>query len=127
MTTAAALPALARTPNPADFRDPEFLSLLFDIYSGDPRVEPLEIQPWARKLNLRKLWETAQLAKGMRMLGLTSPDKVGLGIGVGDEAIMYWLARQCEHIYATDMYGFEWCNAPLDILRNPSRYAPYPY
>lgn len=127
MATATPLPALSRTPNPADFQDPEFLRLAFDIYTGDPQIGSLETQPWARRWNLRKVWETVQLARGLQMLGMTRPDKVGLGVGVGDEPLTFWLARQCGHVYATDMFGYDWCNAPLDILRDPSGFAPYAY
>jgi SAM-dependent methyltransferase len=121
------LPALAALASPDSFRDPHFVRLAFDIYTGEPREDSFEAQPWARALSMRKVWETTQVALGLEMLGLVEGGKTGLGVGVGDEPLTFWLARRCAHIYGTDLFGFDWCHATLDVLHSPQTFAPYPY
>ena len=75
----------------------------------------------------KKVWETTHLTYGLRELGLLDGNAVGLGVGCGVEPMLYHLARHAARLYATDMYGFGWVSAQLDMLHHPERYAPYGY
>ncbi len=75
----------------------------------------------------KKVWETTHLTYGLRALGLLNGQTVGLGVGCGVEPMLYHLARHTARLYATDMYGFGWVSAQLDMLHHPEKYAPYDY
>ena len=75
----------------------------------------------------KKVWETTHLTYGLRELGLLDGQATGLGVGCGVEPMLYYLARHTQRLYATDMYGYHWISAQLDMLHHPEAYAPYPY
>jgi hypothetical protein len=52
-----------------------------------------------------------------------------IGICVGREEVLFYLANYLGHIYATDLYdGKDWKNfAPSDFPENPRKYVPSPY
>ncbi len=75
----------------------------------------------------KKVWETTHLCNGLRALGLLDGQTTGLGVGCGVEPMLYFLARHTARLYATDMYGWGWVSAQLDMLHHPANYAPYAY
>ena len=54
---------------------------------------------------LRKWWEWEYLADSAERLGLLEPFRHGVGLGVGIEALIYFFARHCGRIVATDLYS----------------------
>lgn len=54
---------------------------------------------------LRKWWEWDYLADCAEQLDLIGPERVGVGLGVGVESIMYYFARHCRQVIATDLYS----------------------
>jgi SAM-dependent methyltransferase len=77
----------------------------------------------------RKDWEWALGIIAMSRYGKLNDKSTAIGIGVGREEILYYLANRIRHIYATDLYdGKDWKNfAPSDFAENPKKYAPFPY
>ena len=77
----------------------------------------------------RKDWEWALGLIAMKRFGKLNNNNIGIGIGAGRELILFYLTRYLGHVYATDLYGGkEWENfAPVDFLKNPDRYSPFPY
>jgi len=77
----------------------------------------------------RKDWEWALGIIAMRRFDKLNKNNVAIGIGVGREEVMFYLANELKHVYATDIYdGKQWENfAPVDFPENPRKYAPFPY
>jgi SAM-dependent methyltransferase len=77
----------------------------------------------------RKDWEWAIGVIAMKRFGKLNKDSKAVGIGAGREEILFYLANKLSHVYATDIYdGQRWKNfAPTDFLKNPKKYAPFPY
>ncbi len=77
----------------------------------------------------RKDWEWALGVMAMERFGKLKKDNVAIGIGAGREEILFYLANKVSRVYATDLYdGKGWKNfAPTDFLRDPKKYAPFPY
>ncbi len=77
----------------------------------------------------RKDWEWALGLIAMKRFGKLNQDSKAIGVGVGREAILFYLAKKISHVYATDIYDKkEWNEAaPYDFPENPKKYAPYPY
>jgi SAM-dependent methyltransferase len=85
----------------------------------------------ARKTGLihRKDWEWALGIIAMRRFGKLNEKSTAIGVGVGREEVLFYLANKLYHLYATDLYdGNSWKNfAPSDFPENPKKYAPFPY
>jgi Methyltransferase domain len=77
----------------------------------------------------RKDWEWALGIIAMRRFDKLNKNNVAIGIGVGREEVLFYLANELKHVYATDIYdGKQWENfAPVDFPENPRKYAPFPY
>src|SRR5574341_2610 len=76
----------------------------------------------------RKWWEWVMGLIAMRRFGKLNQKCEALGVGAGIEPIIFYLANQLGHVYATDLYeGKEWKEAPADFPENPKKYAPFPY
>jgi SAM-dependent methyltransferase len=77
----------------------------------------------------RKDWEWALGIIAMRRFGKLNEKSNAIGVGVGREEVLFYLANKLYHIYATDLYdGNNWKNfAPSDFPENPKKYAPFPY
>jgi SAM-dependent methyltransferase len=77
----------------------------------------------------RKDWEWALGIIAMKRFGKLNRNCTAIGVGAGKEMILFYLANQLKHIYATDLYDRkEWENyAPSDFPENPKKYAPFPY
>jgi SAM-dependent methyltransferase len=115
-----------RTEQNADWR-----ALAADIYRGtpDPSIETYRslYAPDTSTVNRKKVWETTQITYSLRALGLLDGDKIGFGVGVGKEPLLYYLTRHTSRLYATDLYGFGWVSAPIEMLNDPTQFAPYDY
>jgi SAM-dependent methyltransferase len=77
----------------------------------------------------RKVWEWVQGLAALARLGCLRPSAHALGVAAGHEPPIYWLASRVAQVYATDLYSgvFVGHEASPDVLRDPDKYAPYPY
>jgi SAM-dependent methyltransferase len=77
----------------------------------------------------RKDWEWALGIIAMNRFSKLGKDSLGVGVGAGKEAVLFYLANKIKHVYATDLYDDnEWPDlAPSDFIENPGKYAPFPY
>jgi SAM-dependent methyltransferase len=104
----------------ADFEDARLLDVLRDIL---PERDPATHAE-------RKVWEFAQLAMFLSDLGLLDDSSRVLGVGAGDERILFWLANHVGEVVATDIYGegeFAAREAGGSMLVDPAAHAPFPY
>ena len=104
----------------ADFRDRRLLGVLRDILPERDPVTHVE----------RKVWEFAQLAMSFEDLGLLDHRSRVLGVGAGDERILFWLTNRVGEVAATDIYGsgdFASREAGASMLTDPSAHAPFAY
>ncbi|HLM27604.1 MAG TPA: class I SAM-dependent methyltransferase [Thermoleophilaceae bacterium] len=103
-----------------DFGDPRLLDTLRGIL---PERDPATHAE-------RKVWEFAQLAMFLADLGLLDDRSRVLGLGAGDERILFWLANHVGQVVATDIYGegdFAGREAGHTMLSDPAAHAPFPY
>lgn len=103
-----------------DFEDPELLRWIRDIL---PERDPLAHVE-------RKVWEFAMLAAFLDDVGRLGEDTRALGVGAGDERIVFWLANRIGKVVATDIYGtgdFASGEAEASMLTDPGSHAPFPY
>jgi SAM-dependent methyltransferase len=112
---------LCELANPAKWDNPEWLALLRSLGLPDDK----------RSMH-RKAYEFAQLAYGLRKLGLLRDGVRVVSIGAGHEAVLYWLANHVGQVIATDRYEGVWQNVQSregdsGVLRKPRDYAPFPY
>jgi SAM-dependent methyltransferase len=77
----------------------------------------------------RKDWEWALGIVAMRRFDKLTKKSTAIGVGAGREEILFFLANNINHVYATDLYDAkDWKNyAPSDFPENPKKYAPFPY
>jgi SAM-dependent methyltransferase len=77
----------------------------------------------------RKEWEWAMGIIAMYRFNRLNKNNVALGIGSGKEKILFYLANNLSHVYATDLYiDKKWEEeTPTDFPEDPAKYAPFPY
>ena len=77
----------------------------------------------------RKDWEWALGIIAMKRFNKLNNKSTAIGIGAGREEVLFYLANNLKHVYATDIYdGKDWNNfAPSDFPENPQKYSPFPY
>lgn len=104
-------------------------SLAVEIYTGasDGSEEACRNLYLNGTITRKKMWETTHIAYGLRSLGLLNEQTTALGVGCGVEPLLFFLARHTARLYATDLYGFGWVTAPLEMLHDPTQFAPYAY
>jgi ubiquinone/menaquinone biosynthesis C-methylase UbiE len=111
---------LAKLCDVRDFEDADVLRLLRDILpERDPRTH-VE----------RKVWEFAMLALFLEETGRLDESTTAVGIGAGDERMVFWLANRIGRVVATDIYGegsFAEREATASMLTDPAAHAPFPY
>ena len=103
-----------------DFDDPDVLRMLRDIL---PERDPLVHVE-------RKVWEFAMLALFLEDAGRLDDGTEALGVGAGDERMLFWLANRVGRVVATDIYGegsFAEREALATMLTDPASHAPFPY
>lgn len=78
----------------------------------------------------RRHWEWAQVAYGLNRLGMLHENSRGLGVGVGKEPLVFYLAGRAGEVVATDMYVAAWARdgqANPSMLTDPGRFSPIPF
>src|SRR4051812_14103452 len=80
----------------------------------------------------RKAFEWAHCVYGLERLGALGDDRTVLGVGAGHEYTLYYLANRSRLTVATDLYQGHFATtsaeeADPDFLREPEKYAPFPY
>ena len=78
----------------------------------------------------RKDWEWAIGIIAMKRFDKLNKSSTAIGVGSGIEPIPFYLANRISHVYATDLYedNESWKKAaPIEFLRDPKKYAPFPY
>ena len=81
----------------------------------------------------RKGWEWTQALYGLHSLGAIHDEALGLGVGAGREAIIFYLADRCRYVVATDLYGnAAWSTlggqeASAEILQDATPFCPRPF
>jgi SAM-dependent methyltransferase len=97
---------LSETTNPARYDDPEWLAIHYDLerYSTDKHVF-LHTSGHV----YRKGWEWTHCIYGLGKLGALQPGARALGVGVGREPVIFYLADRIAEVVATDLYdNAEW-------------------
>jgi hypothetical protein len=76
----------------------------------------------------RRSWEWALAVVAMRRFGKLNDNSKAIGIASAKEPLLFYLANDVNHVYATDLYDSNKDrNAPSDFPENPKKYAPFPY
>lgn len=104
----------------ADFADPGLLAMARDLLPKRDPTTHIE----------RKVWEFAMCAMFLDEVGRLEESTEALGVGAGDERILFWLANRIGRVVATDIYGeggFAGREAGRSMLEDPAAYAPFPY
>jgi SAM-dependent methyltransferase len=100
---------LSETTNPLRYTDPEWLAThrALEPYSIDKHC----FQHTSGEI-YRKGWEWTHCLYGLEKLGAITPDARGVGVGVGREPVIFYLADRIARVTATDLYdNTEWSNA----------------
>jgi SAM-dependent methyltransferase len=113
--------------NPAHYSNAEWLALHHELsnYSIDKHC----FQNCSGEI-YRKGWEWTQCLYGLRELQMLKPEYRALGVGVGRESVIYYLADHIAHVMATDLYGAQsWSSqggreADLALLEASKAYCP---
>ncbi|MEA2494080.1 MAG: hypothetical protein QOJ29_1991 [Thermoleophilaceae bacterium] len=103
-----------------DWDDADFLRVLREILPERDPATHVE----------RKVWEFAMLALFLEQTGRMSEQTEALGVGAGDERVVFWLANRLGRVVATDIYGegdFAEREASGSMLDDPAAHAPFPY
>jgi SAM-dependent methyltransferase len=103
-----------------DWDDAELLRTIADILPERDPAAHVE----------RKVWEFAMLALFLDAGGRLNERTEALGVGAGDERILFWLANRLGRVVATDIYGegqFAGREAAPSMLDDPAAHAPFPY
>ncbi len=102
-----------------DWENPEIRETLVELQKLNPQG-----------LIHRKDWEWAIGIIAMKRFDKLNKSSTAIGVGSGTEPIPFYLANKISRVYATDLYedNESWKKAaPLGFLRDPKRYAPFPY
>ena len=76
----------------------------------------------------RKDWEWALTIIAMKRFGKLNNNSKAIGIASGYEPLVFYLANNVNHVYATDLYDSgKFSYTPSDFPENPKKYAPFPY
>ena len=76
----------------------------------------------------RKHWEWALAIIAMRRFGKLNSNSKAIGIASANEPLLFYLANNVNHVYATDLYdNNKFSYTPSDFPENPKKYAPFPY
>lgn len=117
---------VATLANNKDLKDSQFAALASDIHIGASQQQ-IDPATYGGRFNARKIWETTRLAQELEHVGVFTEGSIGLGVGVGIEPLPFFLAARGVRSIGTDLYGFGWPSAPLEMLWTPWVYAPFEY
>jgi SAM-dependent methyltransferase len=78
---------------------------------------------------LRKWWEWEYIAECAASCGCLAGDKTAIGLGVGDEPLMFYFANHCAEVVATDLYSEEsgWSTARYSASDAVVATAPFTF
>lgn len=109
---------LNKIADESDFADSAFRTLFLKLREPVGKME-------------RKSWEFVKGIIGLHKLGAVKPESTAIGIGSGCEKPLYYFAKHCKKVIGTDLYLNNhpgWAHTSnSDILKNPSKYAPFSY
>ncbi len=76
--------------------------------------------------SLRKWWEWEYLAECAELCDCLNGKHKAVGLGVGDEPLIFYFARFCPHVLATDLYAedWEWQEARFATVESVLQAAP---
>ena len=108
--------------NPYKWIDPDWRK-----FARDLQVVPTTFQGMHRKA-----FEWVQTIYGANLLKKMNSHSVVLGVGTGHEPIVYWMAKHCKKVYATDLFRGEWVHGGAtegdpSVLKKPEKYQPFEY
>ncbi len=76
----------------------------------------------------RKDWEWALAVIAMRRFSKLNTNSKAIGIASAYEPLIFYLANNVNHVYATDLYdNSKFSYTQSDFPENPAKYAPFPY
>ncbi len=76
----------------------------------------------------KRSWEWALAIVAMRRCGKLNNNSKAIGIASSKEPLIFYLANNVNHVYATDLYdSTKDRHTPSDFPENPKKYAPFPY
>ncbi len=92
----------------------------FDV--AMPSDHPIRLQP-------RKWWEWDYIADCAEQIGVLSSSTTALGLGVGDEPLIFYFANKCKKVIASDLYSAEtaWKEARFSNTARVLDASPIPY
>jgi SAM-dependent methyltransferase len=115
--------------DPTAWENPEWLALHVELstYSVDPHCFSA-----TKEFAYRKGWELTQALYGAGRLGAIGRQAQALGVGVGREPVLFYLADRVRQVVGTDLYGIAGWSEPGHeadprFLSETSRYCPRPY
>lgn len=118
--------SLCEIVNPERYKDRHWIDLHHDLsrYGIDRHC----FQNHSGEI-VRKGWEMTQCIYGLEQLGMLSSSATALGVGVGREGVIWWLADHIAHVTATDLYvepfaDNPWQEADLRNLEEAKRSCP---
>ncbi|MEX0679579.1 MAG: class I SAM-dependent methyltransferase [Pirellulales bacterium] len=78
---------------------------------------------------LRKWWEWDYIAKSAEDVGVLNGNSLGVGMGVGNEPLIFYFANHCKKIIATDLYAADasWREARFDHADVVCQTSPIPF
>jgi SAM-dependent methyltransferase len=76
----------------------------------------------------KRSWEWVLAIVAMRRFGKLNNNSKAIGIASSKEPLLFYLANNVNHVYATDLYdSTKDIHTPSDFPENPKKYAPFPY
>jgi SAM-dependent methyltransferase len=117
---------LNRLPHPDHWADAEWRAIGERLAVGSLALP--EHPGWYH----RKAWEWIQCIYGLERLDMLDRGGRALGVGAGHEPVVFHLADRTALTVATDLYAGDFTDAIAaeadpGFLRDPARYAPFPY
>jgi SAM-dependent methyltransferase len=112
-----------------DWQIDELRGIISKLQKGGDLRLSTDIQMREYGLIHRKDWEWAMSVLAMRRFGKLNKNSNALGVGVGKEIFLFYLANHLRHVFGTDLYAGDWSKAwaPPDMIKNAARYAPFEY
>jgi Methyltransferase domain len=82
-----------------------------------------------RRRSPRKWWEWDYIADCAEQLGVLSPSTRAVGLGAGDEPLIFYFAQDCGHVIASDLYSSDtaWSEARFASTSHVLDASPIPY
>jgi SAM-dependent methyltransferase len=78
---------------------------------------------------LRKWWEWEYIAECAASCGCLAGEKAAIGLGVGNEPLMFYFSNHCGEVVATDLYSQDslWSTARVAATEAIAATAPFPF